>query len=119
MEVVVRSLVEGAREASGTVIVVDVFRCFTTAAVAFARGADKIVMVAEVDEALELRRRGVGELCMGEVGGMRPEGFDYGNSPTELSHADVEGKALIQSTRAGTVGLPPSATPTGFTEPLW
>ena len=36
---------------------------------------------------------------------MRPEGFDFGNSPYELSQADVAGKTLIQSTRAGTVGV--------------
>ena len=36
---------------------------------------------------------------------MRPDGFDYGNSPFELSQADVAGKTLIQSTRAGTVGV--------------
>ena len=40
-----------------------------------------------------------------EVGGVRPEGFDFGNSPFELSMAEVEGKTLIQSTRAGTVGV--------------
>ena len=34
-----------------------------------------------------------------------PQGFDFGNSPFELSQADVAGKALIQSTRAGTVGV--------------
>ena len=90
--------------AAGTVVVIDVYRAYTTGAVAFSRGADKIILVAEVEEALELKRRGAGELCMGEVGGKRPEGFDFGNSPFELSTADVTGKTLIQSTRAGTVG---------------
>ena len=89
----------------GVVIIVDVLRAYTTAAVALSRGAQKIVLVAEVDEALELRRDSVGELCMGEVGGMRPEGFDFGNSPSQLSQADVQGKTIIQSTRAGTVGM--------------
>jgi 2-phosphosulfolactate phosphatase len=42
---------------------------------------------------------------MGEVGGIRPPGFDFGNSPYELSQADVRGKVLAQSTRAGTVGV--------------
>jgi 2-phosphosulfolactate phosphatase len=42
---------------------------------------------------------------MGEVAGVRPRGFDFGNSPYELSNADVKGKTLIQSTRAGTVGV--------------
>ncbi len=105
MEIRMGSLLRDAREAQGTAIIIDVFRAFTTAAVAFSRGAEKIVLVAEVEEALELRRRGVGELCMGEVAGMRPEGFDFGNSPFELSRADVRGKTLVQSTRAGTVGV--------------
>ena len=105
MQITIGSLLTGAREARGTAVIIDVFRAFTTAAVAFTRGADRIVLVAEVEEALELRRRGVGDMCMGEVGGMRPEGFDFGNSPFELSQADVQGKTLIQSTRAGTVGV--------------
>lgn len=105
MEIRMGSLLRDARKAQGTAIIIDVFRAFTTAAVAFSRGAEKIVLVAEVEEALELRRRGVGELCMGEVAGMRPEGFDFGNSPYELSRADVRGKTLVQSTRAGTVGV--------------
>ena len=105
MQIRAESLIEGAKRAEGTVVIVDVYRAFTTAAVAFSRGAEKIILVAEVKEALELRRQGVGEMCMGEVGGIRPEGFDLGNSPFEVSQADVEGKALIQSSRAGTVGV--------------
>lgn len=104
MEIRLLSLLRGAQEAEGTTIIIDVFRAFTTAAVAFACGAERIVLVAEVDEALALRRRGVGHLCMGEVNGKRPPDFDFGNSPYEVSQADFTGKTLIQSTRAGTVG---------------
>lgn len=105
VEIRIDSLLDGARRATGTVVIVDVLRAFTTAAVALQRGAEKIVLVAEVGEALELRRRGLGTWCMGEVGGMRPPGFDFGNSPFELSRAEVRGMTLIQSTRAGTVGV--------------
>ncbi len=105
MEIRIGSLLRGAQEAEGTAIVIDVFRAFTTAAIAFSRGVEKIVLVAEVEEALELRNRGLGDLCMGEVAGIRPEGFDFGNSPFELSQAEIIGKTLIQSTRAGTVGV--------------
>jgi len=87
------------------VVIVDVLRAFTTTAMALTRGARKIVFTAEVAEALELRRRGIGDLCIGEVGGKRPPGFDYGNSPSELSRAELDGRTLIQSTRAGTVGV--------------
>ena len=105
MEIRIDSLHRGAREARGTVVIVDVFRAFTTDAVAFSKGAEKIVLVAEVEEALALREQGVGEICMGEVNGIRPDGFDLGNSPYEMLDADVAGKTLIQSTRAGTVGM--------------
>ena len=57
MEIKLGSLVRDAREAEGTVIIIDVFRAFTTAAIAFDRGADHIVLVAEIDEALALRDR--------------------------------------------------------------
>ena len=109
MRVELGSLIGDAKEARGTVIIVDVFRAFTTAAVAFDRGAKSIVLVAEVEEALSLHRQGVGDILMGEVDGARPEGFDLGNSPNEASQHDFSGKTVIQSTRAGTVGVEAAA----------
>ncbi len=104
MEIRIESLLEGARRAQGTVVIVDVFRAFTTAAVAFSRGVEKIVLVAEIDEALAMRDKGIGEFCVGEVNGIMPQGFDFGNSPYEMMQADLRGKIIIQSTRAGAVG---------------
>jgi 2-phosphosulfolactate phosphatase len=49
---------------------------------------------------------------MGEVDGIKPEPFDFGNSPYEISQQDLSGKTLVQSTRAGTVG---ATTATGAT----
>ena len=49
------------------------------------------------------------EMCirdrMGEVSGKKPDGFDFGNSPSEIADLDFSGKTIIQSTRAGTVGV--------------
>ena len=109
MEIRIESLLEGARRARGTVVIVDVFRAFTTAAVALARGADRIIMVAGIEEALRLRAQGAGEICVGEVNGIRPEGFDFGNSPHEMMTAPLQGKTVIQSTRAGTTGVAAAA----------
>lgn len=105
MEIRLDSLIEGAKKAEWTAIIVDVFRAFTTAAIAFHLGAAEIILVAEVEDALTLRRRGIGDLFMGEADGKRPDGFDYGNSPHEISLAEVAGKTIVQSTRAGTVGV--------------
>jgi 2-phosphosulfolactate phosphatase len=105
MNIFMESLIEGAARASGVVAIIDVLRAFTTAAVAFANGATHITMVASVEQALALRARAAGQICMGEVGGRPPESFDFGNSPCELSRADLRGKAIIQRTSAGTQGI--------------
>jgi 2-phosphosulfolactate phosphatase len=105
MEISIASLLEGATRATGSVAVIDVFRAFTSAAVALANGASKIVMVRTVKEALELRQAGIGEICMGEVHGRAPDGFDFGNSPFEVSTVNFQGKTIIQRTSAGTQGI--------------
>ena len=86
-------------------VVIDVFRAFTTAAVALANGATSIVMVRTVEEGLALREAGIGQICMGEVRGRAPDGFDFGNSPFEISGVDFHGKTIIQRTSAGTQGI--------------
>jgi 2-phosphosulfolactate phosphatase len=105
MEISIHSLLEGAKRATGWVAVIDVFRAFTTAAVALANGASSIVMVRTVEEALELRDAGIGQICMGEVRGRAPPGFDFGNSPFEISGVDFGGQTIIQRTSAGTQGI--------------
>lgn len=105
MEIVVDSLLVGAERATGAVAIIDVFRAFTTVAVALANGASQITMVGTVDEALALRDCGAGHLCMGEVRGRAPEGFEYGNSPYEIREVDFIGKNIIQRTSAGTQGI--------------
>jgi 2-phosphosulfolactate phosphatase len=104
MDIVVASLLPAAAEAAGTVVIVDVYRAFTTAAVAFARGAKKIVFVAEAADAIAAKKAGRGDFTAGEVDGRKPAGFDFGNSPYELACADIAGKTMILSTRAGVVG---------------
>jgi 2-phosphosulfolactate phosphatase len=105
MEIIVDSLLTGAERATGNVAIIDVFRAFTTAAVVLANGASRITMVGTVEEALTLRGRGVGQLCMGEVGGRAPPGFDFGNSPFAIQAVDFTGQNIIQRTSAGTQGI--------------
>ena len=105
MDIMIKSLLEGAKQATGNVAIIDVFRAFTSAAVALANGASRITMVGSVEEALALRQAGLGQVCMGEVGGVAPTSFDYGNSPFEISNVDFRGKSIIQRTSAGTQGI--------------
>lgn len=91
-------------DTTGLVIVIDVLRAFTTAAVAFSRGARRITLVASPDEALTLGRA-TGAVVMGEVGGAPVDGFDLGNSPAEAASFDFAGRDVVQRTSAGTQGV--------------
>lgn len=90
--------------ATGVVIVVDVLRAFSTAAYAFSCGAEKIILVGDVDDALSLKSQIPNSKAMGEVGGLPPAGFDFGNSPTQILEHDLSGMTVIQRTGAGTQG---------------
>lgn len=89
----------------GVVIVIDVIRAFTTAAYAFCHGAEKILVVADVEEAFLLKRSHPHALLMGERRGERIPGFHFGNSPLEVTQQKVKGATLIQRTSSGTQGV--------------
>jgi 2-phosphosulfolactate phosphatase len=95
---------EDCHTAQGIVIVIDVLRAFSTAAYAFSCGAKGIVLVSGVEEALSLKSQIPNSRVMGEVGGLPPEGFDFGNSPTHISTENLSGITIIQRTGAGTQG---------------
>lgn len=97
--------VAGAREARGLAVVIDVFRAFSVACYATAGGARRIHPVAELDEALALKAMHPDWLFIGERHARKIEGFDLGNSPTEVQAADVAGRVLVHTTHAGTQGL--------------
>lgn len=96
---------ETCREARGLVVVIDVIRAFTNAAFAFSRGAKEIYPVSTVEEALQFKAETPNSLACGEVGGIPPEGFDFGNSPTQTDTLDLSGRVIIQRTGAGTQGI--------------
>jgi 2-phosphosulfolactate phosphatase len=99
------SNLETCHEATGMVVVVDVLRAFSNAAFAFSRGAKEIHPVRSVEEALQFKVQIPNSLACGEVGGLPPEGFDFGNSPTQTKELDLRGRIIVQCTGAGTQGI--------------
>lgn len=91
--------------ATGVVIAIDVIRAFTNAAFVFSRGAKEIHPVSGVNEALQLKAQISNSLACGEVGGLPPEGFDFGNSPSQTDLLDLTGRIIVQRTGAGTQGI--------------
>ena len=105
MEIRRLSLIEGAQQAEGLAVVIDVFRAFTTAAYVMNNGAEKIIPVGTVEEAFEMKRTNHGVVLMGERDGKQVSGFDFGNSPHEVRNVDFTGLTVVQTTSAGTRGL--------------
>ncbi|TMC77598.1 MAG: 2-phosphosulfolactate phosphatase [Chloroflexi bacterium] len=105
MNVRVARFLDGAREATGTAVIVDVFRAFTTTAFCVAAGAREIVLVADHEQALALKRDDPSLFLTGEIEGRPIPGFDVGNSPSAIEHLDLEGRRVVQRTSAGTQGV--------------
>jgi 2-phosphosulfolactate phosphatase len=105
MELRRTSLLTGAESAQGMVVIIDVFRAFTTAAYAFARGAREIWLVKTPQDAFALRRELPNALLVGERDGRPLEGFDYGNSPSLIAQLDLNDKIIVQRTSSGTQGV--------------
>jgi 2-phosphosulfolactate phosphatase len=82
-----------------------VFRAFTVAAHAMARGAQKIVPIAEVELARELKAQNPDWLLAGERHARPLPGFDCGNSPTEIQLHALADRVVVHTTHAGTQGL--------------
>lgn len=99
-----RATLETCAAATGVAVAVDVIRAYTTAAYGLAAGAREILLTATVADALALRQQIPGALAMGEVNGLRPPEFDFGNSPSALAGLDLGGRTLIHRTSAGTQG---------------
>jgi 2-phosphosulfolactate phosphatase len=105
MEIEILEFVEGANKATGIVVIIDVFRAFSVACYAFDAGASRVITTAEVENAFELKKRYPYSVLAGERKEKKIEGFDFGNSPTEIIRADIKGKVFIHTTSAGTQGL--------------
>ncbi len=105
MNIQIYQLVEGATKARGLTVIIDVFRAFSLACYAFDKGPSAIIPVASIEKAYILKKANPSFFLMGERNEQKPEGFDCGNSPTELQKFDIRGRTLIHTTSAGTQGI--------------
>lgn len=105
MKIEILQLVEGAKKARGLTVIIDVFRAFTVESLIMGRGAAKLIPVGDVDTALQYRKTHPDALLCGERGGAIIDGFDFGNSPSQVETVDFSGKTLVHTTSAGTQGI--------------
>lgn len=105
MNIQILHLLEGAQQAEGLTVIIDVFRAFTCECWMYEAGAEKVIAVGKVEDAFALKEAHPDWLLAGERNGVMVEGFDYGNSPAAFEHANLKGKTVVHTTSAGVQGL--------------
>ena len=105
MNIKILHLLEGAKEATGLAVIIDVFRAFTVEAYLIHNGADRVFPVGEKEIAYEYKRQNPDCILIGERHGRILPGFDYGTSPSQIKNVDFTGKTVIHTTSAGTQGI--------------
>jgi 2-phosphosulfolactate phosphatase len=101
------------RDLSQTVCVVfDILRATSTIVTALANGAEAVIPVEEISEALALRQQRPEVLLAGEREGLRIRAnltgsvdFDLGNSPREFTPERIQGRTIVMTTTNGTRAL--------------
>lgn len=87
------------------IIVIDVLRCSSTIIAALANGAKGIIPAKTLREARAYRQEHPEFMLAGERKGMKPRGFDLGNSPLEFSPETIREKHVILTTTSGTMAI--------------
>ncbi|WP_053228286.1 2-phosphosulfolactate phosphatase [Spirochaeta cellobiosiphila] len=90
---------------NGFTIVVDVFRAFSMSYYVWENNPSSYLLATSIEDAFALSKQYENSILIGERQGIMIEGFDYGNSPTDIQGKSFIGKTIIHTTTAGTKGV--------------
>ena len=105
MNIEICHLIDGARQADGLTVIIDVFRAFSMECWIYALGAKEIRPVGSIEDTFAWRERDPGCILVGERRGKKIDGCDLGNSPSSIAPEMIRGKRIIHTTSAGTQGI--------------
>jgi 2-phosphosulfolactate phosphatase len=105
MTIEILQLLDGAKNAKGLTVIIDVFRAFSLACYISDQGADTIIPVGDIEIAYKLKADNPEYVLIGERHERIPKDFNYGNSPTHIQNINFRGKTIVHTTSAGTQGL--------------
>ena len=105
MNIKILQMIEGAKEAIGITVIIDVFRAFTVEAYLINNGVEKLMPVGDKQIAYDYKKEHNDCILIGERRGIMLEGFDYGNSPSQIENIDFTRKTVIHTTSSGTQGI--------------
>ncbi|MEM0994053.1 MAG: 2-phosphosulfolactate phosphatase [Bacteroidota bacterium] len=91
--------------AADATVIIDVLRAGTTAHYLFKHSIKSLTLVPDQDTAFSLKDKNT--LLIGEAGGIKIEGFDFGNSPYRIQEEDsaLDHKKIVFLTSNGTKAL--------------
>lgn len=98
-------IIHNAKNATGTAVIIDVFRAFTVEPYLINNGAKKLIPVGDIQIAYDYKKNDKNCILIGERNGIKQPGFDYGNSPSQIENVDFSGKTIIHTTSCGTQGI--------------
>ena len=98
-------LIEGAKQAEGLTVIIDVFRAFSLECYLYEMGVAGIRPIGSVEDAFALKEIMPDGVLVGERHGKKCEGFDFGNSPSTVLPEAVKGRTILHTTSAGTQGI--------------
>jgi 2-phosphosulfolactate phosphatase len=107
MKVMRKSCAQGAEEAEGLAVIIDVFRAFSCEPLFFHFGAGRVIMEADAARAVALKHRNPEFVLVGEVNEVPIEGADLGNSPSHIIQKGASyfrDRTVIHRTTAGVTG---------------
>jgi 2-phosphosulfolactate phosphatase len=84
------------------IVIIDVLRCSSTIITALANGASEIIPTSTVKKAKQMKQRNPEYILAGERKGLKPKGFELGNSPGEFTRKKIYGRGIILTTTDGT-----------------
>jgi 2-phosphosulfolactate phosphatase len=108
MKIIRKSCAQGAREAEGLAVIIDVFRAFSCEPLFFHFGAERVILEADPGKARTLKREHPEFILAGEVNEVPLEDADLGNSPSEIilrGRSCFQGKTVVHRTTAGVTGV--------------
>jgi 2-phosphosulfolactate phosphatase len=108
LKIIRKSCAKGAEEAEGLTVIIDVFRAFSCAPLFFHFGAKRVILKADPEKALAVKRENPEFILVGEINEVPMKGADFGNSPSQIiqkGESYFKDKTVVHRTTAGVTGV--------------
>ena len=105
MQINILHCLDGAKYAEGLTVIIDVFRAFSLEAYIMDKNPRELRPIGDYLLPLEYKKNNNDIVIIGERHAIKLDGYDYGNSPTEIADVSLEDKVVYHTTSAGTQGI--------------